>query len=210
MHASIPGKIKRVSDPGGSSGQSPQNATNVAKWTLKDGTSVAIRFICPADEPLMIKFHQTLSLDSVYSRYLGSLTLSQRTAHERLMDVCLNDYDHGSALVAEGRNDKTKEKEILGVGRLIKFEKSNEAEFALVVTDAHQGSGLGTYLLRRLISMARNQRRVRVIGYVLPDNHPMLHICEKLGFRRIHPLGDPVVKVELNLSAVAPSSPLRN
>jgi acetyltransferase len=65
-------------------------------------------------------------------------------------------------------------------------------------------------LLRRLIRTARDEGRLGIIGYILPDNRQMLHICKKLGFRTIHPLGDPVVKVELNLSAVAPLKQHRN
>jgi acetyltransferase len=205
MRAGIPAETKSASDPGISPGHAPQNAiadgsaTNVANWTLNDGSAVALRFICPADEPLMVKFHQTLSQDSVYFRYFGSLTLSQRITHQRLMRVCSNDSDHSLALVAVRRGGQTKEDEILGVGRLIKCDGANEAEFAVVVADAHQGSGLGTYLLRQLIRMARNQGQIRVIGYVLPDNRPMLHICDKLGFRRVQPVGDSIVTMELAL-----------
>jgi acetyltransferase len=204
---------KSALDQGVVSGESPQKvisvfpASYVARCKLKDGSDVTIRPIRPADEPLMVKFHQTLSQDSVYFRYLGPLTLSQRTEHQRLIRVCLNGCDDELALVAESVFSPTREAEILGVGRLVKFKDSNEAEFALVVADSHQGSGLGTRLLRRLIWIARKQMRTGISGYILPDNRPMLHICEKLGFQRIHPLGDPVVKVELSLSAIAPSRP---
>ncbi len=173
-------------------------------WKLKTRRPVLIRPICPDDEPLMVKFHGTLSADSVYFRYLGPLKLSQRIEHQRLIKVCLNDYDHELALVAETKHPDTGEIQIVGVGRLIKFRQMHEAEFALVVADAFHGSGLGTHLLRRLVQIAKGEGCLRIIGYILPGNRPMLHICEKLGFRCIHPLGDPVVKVELNLSPAAP------
>ena len=41
----------------------------VYPWTLSDGTPVTIR---PEDEPLMVKFHETLSEHSVYFRWLKS------------------------------------------------------------------------------------------------------------------------------------------
>lgn len=182
-------------------------ARYVTAWKLKDGTQVTIRPIHPADEPLMVAFHQTLSEDSVYFRYLGSLKLSQRVEHKRLIKVCRDDCDQELALVAERHNPNRRGPEILAVGRLIKFEEQPEAEFAVVVSDACHGSGLGTHLMRRLIRIARNEGHKRLIGYILPDNRPMLHICEKLGFRRIHPLGDPVVKVELALRPGAASGP---
>jgi acetyltransferase len=155
----------------------------------------------------MVQFHQSLSEDSVYFRYLGPLKLSQRIEHQRLIRVCLNDSDVELALVAQRVCPVMGEAEILGVGRLIKFEHSNHAEFAIVVVDEYQGSGLGTHLLRRLIRIAQEEGRLGVVGYILPDNRAMLHICEKLGFERIHPLGDPVVKMELSLSPADPHKP---
>ena len=43
---------------------------------MKGGTAVTFRPIRPEDEPLMVKFHETLSDRSVYLRYFGSLSLS--------------------------------------------------------------------------------------------------------------------------------------
>jgi acetyltransferase len=200
--------------PGQPAGASARGAARfglahyVTNWKLKDGTQVTIRPIHPTDEALMVRFHQTLSDNSVYFRYLGPLKLSQRIEHRRLIKVCLNDYDHELALVVE-KQDLTggNRSEILGVGRLIKFQEQHEAEFAVVVSDAFQGSGLGLHLMRRLIRIARHEGHQRLIGYVLPDNRAMLHICEKLGFRRIHPMGDPVVKVELALRPGGVSTP---
>ncbi len=68
----------------------------------------------------MVKFHETLSEESVYNRYFAALKLSQRVAHERLTRICFNDYDREIALVAELKVPKGEEKKILGVGRLSK------------------------------------------------------------------------------------------
>ena len=45
------------------------------------GVEVTIRPIRPEDEPLMVEFHRTLSDRSVHFRYLGSLSLQERTLH---------------------------------------------------------------------------------------------------------------------------------
>lgn len=176
----------------------PYPTQYVSPWMLKDGTSVTIRPIRPEDEHLMLRFHERLSEDSVYFRYLSPLKLDYRTAHERLIKVCFNDYERELALVAEHRNSRTNEREILGIGRLVKAHAADEAEFALVVIDSHQASGLGRQLLRRLVHVAREEKVARVIGYILPGNQAMLHLTEKLGFRRLHRPGDPLVRVELN------------
>ena len=62
----------------------PYPTQYVAPWKLKNKAPVTIRPIRPEDEPLMVKFHETLSEESVYHRYFSALKLSQRIAHERL------------------------------------------------------------------------------------------------------------------------------
>ena len=85
---------------------------------MKDGTTVTIRPIRPDDEPLMVKFHETLSDRTVYLRYFSSLSLSRRTAHERLFRICKCNYENEMVLVAEYKDPHSGEYHILGVGRL--------------------------------------------------------------------------------------------
>jgi len=42
------------------------------------------------------------------------MKLDQRTAHERLLRVCFNDYDREMALVVERREEKGGKREIVG------------------------------------------------------------------------------------------------
>jgi acetyltransferase len=114
----------------------------VSKWKTKNGTQVTIRPIRPEDEPLLVKFHKTLSPESVYLRYFNQLKLDERIAHERLVRICFNDYDREMALVAELKL-KGAESEILGVGRLTKERGLNEAEFALLVSRQVAETGIG-------------------------------------------------------------------
>jgi acetyltransferase len=140
----------------------------------------------PEDEPLMVKFHETLSEESVYHRYFAALKLSQRVAHERLTRICFNDYDREIALVAELKVPKGEEKKILGVGRLSKQHGRNEAEFSVLVSDEWQRQGLGCELLRRMIEIGRNEKLASISGVILADNHAMQHICRKVGFKVVH------------------------
>src|SRR5262249_21691611 len=121
----------------------------VAPWMMKDGTQILIRPIRPEDEPMMIKFHESLSERSVYFRYFHMMNLNQRTAHERLTRICFIDYNNEMALVAEHKNAETGKSEILAVGRLVKIQGTNEAEFAILITDKYQRCGLGKELLQR-------------------------------------------------------------
>ncbi|MDX2100588.1 MAG: bifunctional acetate--CoA ligase family protein/GNAT family N-acetyltransferase [Leptolyngbyaceae cyanobacterium bins.59] len=168
-------------------------------WTLKDGRQVNLRPIRPEDEPLMVKFHQTLSMESVYLRYAHLVKLSQRIAHERLTRICFLDYDRQLALVADYKDPETGEHEILAVGRLEKLHGTNEAEFAMIVGDKWQCRGLGTELLRRLIQFAKDEKLDRVTADILSDNSAMQHVCKKLNFTVKRSMSDPMVKVELDL-----------
>ena len=89
----------------------------MAPFTAKDGKSFTIRPIRPEDEPLLVRFHEMLTAETVYARYLGFLGLSTRTAHERLTRVTFNDYDREIALVAED-TDENGQPVIVAVGRL--------------------------------------------------------------------------------------------
>jgi acetyltransferase len=154
----------------------------VSCWTMKNGIPVTIRPIRPEDEPLMVKFHETLSDRSVYLRYFYSLSLSRRVTHERLLRICFGDYDREMALVAEYTDPATGERRIIAVGRLNKLHVRNEAEVAVLVSDQYQNLGLGNELLRRVVEIARDEKVSQVSAEMLPDNLAMQVIIKRLGF----------------------------
>jgi acetyltransferase len=125
------------------------------------------------------------------------MKLSQRIAHERLMRLCFIDYDREMALVADYQNPETGNHEILAVGRLSQSHGVSEAEFALLVSDAHQRQGLGTELLRRLLAVGRHEQIQRITADILPENAAMQRVCEKVGFQ-LHRTFD-LVRAEIQL-----------
>jgi acetyltransferase len=177
----------------------PYPVQYVSHCKTKDGMEVTFRPIRPEDEPLMIKFHQTLSERSVRLRYFQPLKLSQRVAHERLIRVCFSDYDREMPLVVERRDPKTGEPEILGVGRLSKIPGQDEAEFAILINDEHQNRGLGTKLLSTLVQIARDEKLTRVSADILPDNLEMQRVCEKIGFKLVRDTQENDVHAEILL-----------
>jgi acetyltransferase len=164
----------------------PYPTQYVAPFKLKDGTRVTIRPIQPEDEPLLVKFHETLSEQSVYLRYFSHLKLDERIAHERLTRICFNDYDREVALVAVRKTKGASGSEILGVGRLSKARGLNEAEFSLLIRDECQRQGLGRELLQRLVQVARDEKLSRITATVLADNHAMHELVKKVGFTIKH------------------------
>ena len=86
----------------------------------------------------MVAFHSSISDQSVYLRYFHYLNLNERVSHQRLSRLCFFDYDREMALVVEHQNHQTGKTEIIAVGRLVKLHNNNEAEFAIVISDAYQ------------------------------------------------------------------------
>jgi acetyltransferase len=172
----------------------------VSHEELRDGTPVTIRPIRPEDEPLMVRFHETLSEESVYMRYFHMMNLTQRTAHERLTRICFIDYDREMALVAEHTDPQTGERQILGVSRLSRRGAvTDEAEFSVLVSDRFQRRGLGTLLVGRLLEVGRAEGLRRITAEILFDNRPMQSICRKLGFDLRRDTEEMVVKANLDL-----------
>jgi acetyltransferase len=168
------------------------------RWNLKDSEEIDIRPIRPEDEPALVKFHETLSERTVYSRYLQMLNLSQRTAHERLTRICFIDYSRQMALVGERTNPATGEREIIGVGRLQGIG-GDEAEYAIVINDEFQRHGLGTEFLRRLIEIGKKEGVKTIVADILSDNTAMQKISEKLGFKLERDPGESTVTARLTL-----------
>lgn len=160
----------------------PYPTQYVKPWQMRDGTPVTLRPIRPEDEPLLVQFHHTLSEESIYFRYFHLMTLGHRIAHERLTRMCFIDYDQEMALVADRKDPATGHHEVLAVGRLSKSHGVNEAEFAMLVSDAHQHQGLGTELLRQLLQVGRDEALDSITAEILRENRPMQRVCEKLGF----------------------------
>ncbi len=178
----------------------PYPVQYVTAAILNDGTPVTIRPIRPEDEPLLARFHKTLSAHSVYNRYFEFLELEQRIAHDRLARLCFIDYDREIALVVEHKDRKTGEKAVLGVGRLSKLFGSNAAEFALVIGDPWQTHGLGTRLMQLLVQIARDEHLEKISGAILAENLAMRELCRRAGFRLESPTADGAVRAEMELT----------
>ncbi len=140
-----------------------------------------IRPIRPEDEPLLVRFHETLSERSVRLRFFAPMQLGQRVAHERLMRRCFCDYAREMALIAEKGTGT--EREMVAVGRLSKIPGLPEAEFSILVSDLHQNRGLGTKLLDMLVQVARDEKLERVSADILPENKEMQAVAKKSGFK---------------------------
>ncbi len=150
-------------------------------FVLQTGEEVSIRPIQPEDEPMMAAFNRTLSPYSIYLRYFHPVSPTQLVAHDQLAALCFVDYDRQMSLVAE-RRDERGQLQIVGMGQLTKLQGTADGEFAILVNDQYQRTGLGTELLTLLLQVGRDEGLERIIAEILPENEGMRRICTKLGF----------------------------
>ena len=177
----------------------PYPSKYVEQLTLQNGELLQIRPIRPDDEPEFVRFHTTLSDESVYHRYFFFMNLESRIRHERLTQMCFIDYDRQMALVAERPAEPGHPGEIIGVGRLIKDSGGDQAEVAVLVSDAFQNRGIGSLLVQRLIEFARDEKLELLTASFLAENEPIARLFKSQGFA-ISDGSDPEVRqAELRL-----------
>lgn len=145
--------------------------------TTKTGLEIFLRPVKLTDEPLLKEFFYSLSDKSLYYRFM-----SQRKdmPHERLQEFVVIDYTKEMVILAVIKQ-KGKEK-ILGVGQYTIDPTTHTAEVALVVRDDYQNRGIGREILSYLTYLAKKQGLLGFTAEVLPENTPMLHLFEKMGF----------------------------
>jgi acetyltransferase len=171
----------------------------IAPFRLDDGTELLVRPIRPEDEPLIVEFHEGHSEQTLRMRFFGLVRTLSRAS---LIRLCHLDYDRELALVAI--HSENRQPHIAGVSRYYLRPETGEAEFAVVIGDPWQRRGLGTHLMQRLISIARERGVKRLVGQVLAENDAMRRLVTRLGFH-IEPTQDSsVVVAVLDLASGEP------
>lgn len=166
---------------------------------LKNGAEYTIRPIRPEDEPDLIAFHKELSETSVRQRYFDFVSLDARTAHERLVRICFNDFDRDIAIVAEKEDPATSRHIIMGVARLSRQQGTSMADLKMVISDPYHSQGIGTQLVKHLIEIGGKENIKTISAVILSENKGMIHICEKLGFKTKRDSSNVFTIAELNL-----------
>jgi GNAT superfamily N-acetyltransferase len=162
--------------------------------TLRDGSSIEVRALRPADRDQLLGMVDRMSEESLHRRFFAV----KRTFSSREMDFYLNvDFVSHVALVAVLNVDG--HPTIVGGGRYI-VAQPGVAEVAFGIDDAHQGGGIGGLLMRHLAAIARESGLRELIAEVLPANAAMLSVFRKAGLEMTTKREDEVVHVTLRWS----------
>jgi acyl-CoA hydrolase/GNAT superfamily N-acetyltransferase len=137
---------------------------------------VFFRPVKQTDEPLMKEFFYSFSDKSFYQRFF---TRQVSMPHSKLQHLVNPDYDEEMAITGliqnEGRD------QIIAVGRYYLDRPSNMAEIAFIVRDHYQHKGIGTFLLQRLIQIAKDRAINGFKAEILAENKVMMHVIHKSG-----------------------------
>jgi ribosomal protein S18 acetylase RimI-like enzyme len=145
--------------------------------TLRDGRTVEIRALQPADVDGLKAAVASTSAESLARRFFGP----KRYFSEQEIAYFVNiDFITQVALVATV--DEGGKHPIVAGGRYV-LVQPGVAEVAFVVVDDYQGHGIGSRLMRHLARIARAAGLRELVAEVLPDNQPMLNVFRNCGLK---------------------------
>lgn len=154
----------------------------VERATLRDGTPVLVRLVCPEDKELLRQGFERWSNESRYTRFhapksrltddeLRYLTEVDQETHFALGAIHEAGNGHGEAVG-------------LGIARFIRLPDQPgqpvTAEAAISVSDEAQGKGLGRLLFLRLCAAAAERGVERFRCEVLGSNASMTHVIDAI------------------------------
>ncbi|WP_179405396.1 GNAT family N-acetyltransferase [Burkholderia guangdongensis] len=171
-------------------------------WHAKDGTPVLVRAIEPDDFAIERDFVCGLSKESGYMRLMSG---REPTADEMVRWTHI-DWRREGAVIAAVRLDG-RERQI-GVARYAMNDgEFDTAEFAIVISDAWHGRGLGGELLSSLIDLAARSGVKRLFGTTLSENHAMIGLARRFGFTAYHERGAAfITELTLDLHSRSPAA----
>ena len=158
-----------------------------------DGRVVHIRELHPADVAQVRALHEHASDEAMYLRFF---TLNRDVAR----DYATHLVEPEPRRCALGAFANT---ELVGVG-VLERAGDDAAEFALLVADTAQHTGIGTLLLEHLIAEGRGRGVRRFVAEVLAANGPMLQVMRDLGFAATSHTESGETHVEFSLDVADP------
>lgn len=173
----------------------------MATHILTDGRLVEIRPIRSDDGKRLQAAHGRLSAESRYRRFLGPKPTLTTADARYLVDVDGSDHFALVATVPVGDPGGS----IVAVTRFVRVtDDPQTAEFAIVVADDYQRTGLATEMLERLAQAALERGVCRLRAIMLFDNVAIRRLLERLAAGELHELRcGPITEIEVELSSHA-------
>ena len=157
---------------------------------LRDGRVAHLRPSGPADEAEFLQAFDRMSNDARYMRFMRVVREPDR---ERLRSVLASFPEGGVGIVATV--PAADGIDIVGSAVAVIAADRIRCEFAVTVAAEYGGTGLATALMKALIDEATRRGLKEMEGFVLAQNHSMLRLARRLGFRIESEPGDASVRI---------------
>lgn len=164
-------------------------------YVVEGGTQISFRPMHPTDEKPMRGLFNSLSKQTIYYRFMSNIT---RIPQKQIQDFVYIDYRSDMAIV--GTIPEAHGEDIIAIGRYYLNPRTNLAEVAFIVRDEWQNQGIGTFLLKYLITIAKRNGIAGFTAEVLRDNMAMQAVLEKSGCEIRSHLEDRVYSFELDFA----------
>jgi acyl-CoA hydrolase/GNAT superfamily N-acetyltransferase len=142
------------------------------------GEKITIRPSKPVDERRIQEHYYSLPKEDVLTRFFCQKTIFARAEMESRSHV---DYVNDLTLMAVvgefgfGR--------VVAVAECMKLPDKNIAEVAFSVSQDYQGKGLGSFFLKKLAAVARENGIAGLMAYTFPSNKAMIKLFNTLPYK---------------------------
>jgi RimJ/RimL family protein N-acetyltransferase len=174
---------------------------------LADGTEVLLRLVHPEDKQLLLEGFERLSRASRMARFLAPRTGFSTPELRYLTEV--DGVRHFAMGAIRRRSDGSEEG--IGIARWVRSPDDPEiAEPAITIVDSHQGLGLGTVLLHRLVAAARERGVHRFHCEFFADNVKVRALLEEFANEAQMHRDRDVIVMDFPLPSPRPEERLRD
>ncbi|MGD8786343.1 MAG: GNAT family N-acetyltransferase, partial [Phycisphaerales bacterium] len=160
---------------------------------LEDGMQINFRTMHPTDEKWMRDLFHSLSEQTIHYRFMSNIT---KIPQKEALNFLYTDYRSDMAIV--GTLPEAQGEEIIAIGRYYLNPQTNFAEVAFIVRDQWQNRGIGTFLLKYLMTIAKRNGIAGLTAEVLADNKSMMAVLHKSACKISSQLEDRVYSFKLD------------
>lgn len=141
---------------------------------LPNGRNIDFRPLLPSDEFESRHFYYSLQEDSIYYRFFNKRKVFSRDMLQKQWAQV--DYRRNMTII--GLMQLGKRKQIVAIGSYAEAG-ADSAEVAFLVKEKLHGMGIGSYLLKILETIAKENNYKQFIATVLSENRKMLKVFQK-------------------------------